>query len=396
MRTLAKKGWVACLVILIVTLLCAADGIDGVDAVGKPSQKELRFDQRFGRDASGNISLLGKDRPDRKLTNVVTETSILSKLKDDDVFIDYGNGERITWGALHEHLDKGFKDKISNLLTQPDASGELGVRMYQQAISKVLQLYTKTQVVASEARKLGFEVKAEDFQTELERIRKAKPELAQDVFQLSFISNALLQRAYVREVIGPKIKIPDEAINKLIAKRHQENLSVPLTNALFRTQAESVRARIQNKEISFAEAAESYSECTQCSSDNGDCGTWYADDTEIDPILVKATFALSTNVLSQVIETPAAYHIVRLESRYDPDKKADSDEVASAEVRHIQIDKWQVEDEYTPETARLELEKRVKGRILKRCQYELIGKAEIKCVVPLKTESSRGQTRIFK
>ena len=85
------------------------------------------------------------------------------------------------------------------------------------------------------------------------------------------------------------------------------------------------------------------------------------------------------------METPSAFHLVKVTSRYEPTAKAreEDGEVTTAEVRHLQIDKWEAEPEFTPETARKALAGRELSAELKKKQLELMKAAEIDCVVPL-------------
>jgi hypothetical protein len=337
---------------------------------------------RFRRQDGPVVSLAGTNRT----ASVNSSADLLKGLRDEDVFLQVGDNDKVTWGMLHSYVDAALNLRIATLFTAAPGDQMGGVRLgiYQQALTKTLRSYLGAAVVAYEARKLGMEVPAADFDAKIAELRKKTPNPSP--FQYQFLTNAVYQQAYVEKQIRPSIKVPEEAVTNLIARRHAENLSVPATNVLLRAKAEGLRARIAKGEVAFAEAAEEESDCTDCSSNGGDCGRWEEDMDDVDANLLKVCFSLPPNTLSEVVETPEAFHIVKVADRYEPTKKAreEDGEVSSVEVRHIQIDKWTPEPEFTRETAREFIEQKVLTRMVAARQYELLDKTPIKSVVPVK------------
>ena len=209
------------------------------------------------------------------------------------------------------------------------------------------------------------------------------------------MTNAVYQRAYIVKYLKPKISVPQEAVAALIKARHEANLTVPATNEMLRAQLADLRGRLVRNEISWGEAADKYSDCTDCSSEDGDCGTWEENEDAEDrpPVLLKAALTIPTNTISDIIGTDDAFHIIKVAGRYEPTAKsrAEDGEVASADVHHIQIDKWKVDPEFTEKTARAVLENRAIARALKARQLELLKDAKIECVLPLFTAGGKGR-----
>lgn len=340
---------------------------------------------RFRRQDGPIVSLTGTNRTSRA-AGANSSADLLKGLRDEDVFLQVGDDDKVTWGMLHSHVDAAMNLRIATLFAAAPGDQMGGVRLgiYQQALTKTLRSYLGAAVVAHEARRLGIEVPAADFDAKVAEMRKRTPNPSP--FQYRFLTNAVYQQAYVEKRIRPSIKVPEAAVTNLIARRHAENLSVPATNALLRAKAEDLRARIAKGELSFAEAAEEESDCPDCSSNGGDCGRWEEDMDDVAENLLKTCFSLPPNELSGVVETPEAFHLVKVAGRYEPTRKAreEDGEVSSVEVRHIQIDKWTPEPEFTRETAREFIEQRVLRRMVAARQYELLDKTPIKCVIPVK------------
>ena len=317
------------------------------------------------------------------------------------MFVKICEGEELTWGELHGEVDRLLETSLSTLTAAIGKGGgidELRFSLYQQSISKLLQAYIRAAVVAQAAKKAGISVSAEEMAKEVE-VQKSKLKSGTlSHLQMRMIDNGLHQKAYVEKFLRPRVKATDEAVAELIKRRHELNLAVPATNALLRAQLEEIRGRLVRNEIAWGEAAMEYSECVDCSDDNGDCGTWEEDEEDRGEALLKVCFSIPTNTVSEIVETEDAFHIVKIASRYVPTAKAreDDGEVSTAEVRHIQVDKWQPDPEYNEETAREFIEMRLMKRELKKVQNELIEAANIECVIPLKAgKTGQGMIKVF-
>ena len=396
--------------IVAITVFAHADEVGGASVsvrnVSTNAAGRASILDRYGRDESGNLSLLKKHRSSEKASVDKSKPKeedpglvLLRSLSDDTEFLRVGEYDGLSWGALHNEADTLLETKLGLLLAAGAATQMDAVRLdlYKQSISKLAQRYIKASVIAIEARKAGIKVPDSEMAAKISEAMARGRTKVLSTYQAQYITNAVYQQIYIDKFLRPKLRPSNDDIDKLIAKRHEMNLSVPATNAIFRARAEEVRRRLVNKEISFSEAVEEYSECPQCASDDGDCGTWDEDDEGIDNELRKACFSMPTNVISGVIETTNAFHIVKITGKYVPSKKAreDDGEVSSVDVSHIQIDKWTVDPEFTKETAAEFIVTKLLSRALKVKQFELIKSTPIQCVIPISDKKGRGTVRVF-
>ena len=370
---------------------------------GSVSKGRLR--DRFESDGGNGISLT-KRKVKAEDTNTSHEVSngegkaavdVFAGLEDKTVFVQIGEDDCLTWGAVHRYVDSQFRTKVSSLLrTAGTAADDIRLGLYKQGVARAVRSYIKAAVMARAAKMEGITVQPREFDEELKKL-KAKT-LALGEFEYRYMTNAVYQRAYAEKYLRKAIKISDEDVENLIKERHEANLSVPATNAMLKAQIEGIRLKLAKNEMSFGEAADEYSECPQCSADNGDCGTWEEDDSDIAPELLKVCFSLPTNVVSQVVEVPDAFHVVKITSKYVPTKKAreEDGEVSSVDVRHVQIDKWTTDPEFTVDTARDFLENRMLSRALRAKQNELINSTPIKSVIPLRDTKSKNRLRTMR
>lgn len=395
----AKKMWVKAAVIAGCGMLSAhGDGISTTRVTTGESDGATLLDT-YARDEKGNISLLG-NKVTQQQKAVDPDLEIIKSLKDDTVFVTIADRDTLTWGALHNKVDALLETRLGMVIggVGVDQLGEVRLGMYKQSVSKLLQRYIKAAVMANAAREEGITVADEEMDTKIkEAMARAKVKVL-DPYEAQYLTNAVYQLAYAEKTIVPTIQAKEEEIAELITLRHEVNLSVPATNQLLKAELEGIRAKIAANEISFGEAAEEYSECVQCSSDNGDCGSWEEDDDSIDPNLLSVCFAIPTNTLSEVIDTPEAYHLVMIKSRYTPTEEAreEDGEVSTAEVRHIQLDKWTPDPEFTHETAKEFIEQKMLAKAIKKKQQELISSTKIDCIIPLEEKVKRGAAGILK
>ena len=368
-----KNMWIGRLVGMVVFLVSAASF----------TAEAVRV--RGGQGTVG--SLTGTNQVNRA-GSVHSSADLLKNMRDEEVFVQIGDDDRVTWGMLHGYIDASLNTRIAGLFSaaSSDEMGGVRIGIYQQALTKTLRKYIGAAVIAYEAKKSGMRVESADFDEKIAELKRKSPNPSP--FQYQYLTNVVYQQAYVDKHIKPSIKISDGAVTNLIARRHAANLSVPATNALFRAKIEGLRTKIERGEASFSEVAEEESDCADCCSNGGDCGTWEEDVDGIATNLLKVCFSLPTNVLSEVVETPEAFHLVKIESRYIPSKKAreEDGEVSSVDVRHIQIDKWEPNPEFTEKTAREFIEQRLLAQMVAVRQAELLEKTPIKSVIPLRAK----------
>jgi len=345
---------------------------------------------------NGKISLVGKK--DAAETNadshVPTAMDVMRGMTDDTIFLKIGDDDILTWGAVREQADLLLKVKADALLSSAGAAGNATrLSLYASGVSRIVRQYLLVSVIAHDAKSKGLVVENETIAKEIEGIRSDGTPL--NTFQYQYATNMVYMRSYVNKLLRPQVSVSAQAVEELIKRRHESNLSVPATNRLLRATLEDVRSRLLKNEISFSDAVDEYSECSTCSADDGDCGTWEEDEEHIAPSLKAVCFSIPTNTLSEVVDTPEAFHLVKITGRYVPTAKARAEdgEVSSVDVKHIQIDKWQLDPEYTSETAREHLENLVLKRRLKARQLELLKTTPIESAIPLESKRGRGPIR---
>ena len=324
---------------------------------------------------------------------------IVKGLPDDAQFLKVDDDDVLKWGDVRSYVDAIVGIKLTGLFgaaaKDTTQMSEIQIGLYGASLTKLLRGYLMTSLVAHEAKKEGLKLSEKDLAADLATFRKRTKKLF--TFQYQLATNLVYQRAYIDKHIKPKVAATEDEIALLIKWRHDSNLSVPLTNAIFRAKIEDLRKRIADGSLEFSDAADEYSECTDCCSNNGDCGPWEEDLDDLDPALKAYCFSAPTNVLSDVIEGKEAYHVVKVKSRYVPTQKArDEDgEVSSVEVKHLQIDKWLLDPEFTRDVAIKFITDKKIAFELSILQEELMKKAKIESVLPLYDTRKNGP-RTFK
>lgn len=384
-RKRSCAAWMLIHLFLLLSFCCL-----GVEKKGSVSGKG-RLEDAFVK-KNGTISLTersGKEASALPKDGEPSVADVMKGMSDATEFVKIGNDDILTWGTLRTHVDSMLKVKADAILGAAGTEGrDVRLSLYATGVTKVLRSYILTAVVAYEARKKGVFVPEKVFTDEMTKLKAFAPRPT--VFQCQNLTNVVYMRAYADEYIRPGIKVKEEDVAQLIKTRHESNLSVPATNRLLKATLADVRSRLVKNEISFCDAVDEYSECTDCCADGGDCGTWEEDEDTLDPALKAVCFSIPTNVLSDVIETPEAFHLIKVTSRYVPTAKGRKDgEVSSVDVRHIQIDKWTEDPEFTEATARKHLENRMLKVSLRRRQYELLKTTPIKSVIPLEDKNRR-------
>ena len=342
-----------------------------------------------GKEGLALNSVKGKSEDSE--AQVVTAKNVMKNLSEDTVFLKVGD-DILTWGAITRHIDATVGSSFANLFVGvQDPMHDVRMGAYSSSVSKLVRRYLMASLIAQEARRRGIAIDSKEFQEEESKLRKLNDGGS---FQYQFLTNAVFQRAYVVKYLKPDISISSNSVAALIKARHEANLVVPATNEMIKAQLADLRGKLIRNEISWGEAADEYSECTDCCSEDGDCGTWEEDEDAKDraPALLKAAFTIPTNTVSEIVETDDAFHLIKVTERYQPTDKArkEDGEVASADVRHIQIDKWLADPEFTEDTAREFLANRAISRALKAKQAELLKNAKIECVIPLFSAEGSG------
>lgn len=358
-------------------------------AFGEEMRAKSTIKVKGGGDMPGVTSLTGIQGEGKKATKSRSPQpyDIVKDLPDDAVFLKVGSSDVLKWGDVRRCVDAMVGIQLTGLFGAAaqgtDQMSEIKLGLYGSTLTNLLRAYLLTSLVAQEARREGLSISDEDVKKDIESFKKRTGKVF--TFQYQLATNLVYQRAYIDKHIRPNVKVTDDEIAKLIKWRHDSNLSVPLTNAIFRAKIADLRKQIAEGKLEFADAAEKYSECSECCSDNGDCGPWGEDLDDLDPALKAYCFSAPIGVLSDVIDGTEAYHVVKVRNRYVPTKQAreEDGEVSSVEVKHLQIDKWLLDPEFTRETATKFITDKKIVFELSEVQDELMKKAKIESVLPL-------------
>ena len=256
----------------------------------------------------------------------------------DDVCLDYG-GDVLTWGQVDDYVDLQLLEAPLNI--PPQATLEQINRIIASSKVRLAEIaintYLREALVAPLALKAGLSVSDDELTNALFRAtQKASrkkhaaevvPKLrASDGYFSKYQRNYLLSRKYVNSILAPGIEVPQEELAGCISNREVVIAATIATNAAKRVEIEGYLEKIRSGELDFGEVAYEHSDCGS-SMENGDWGEFDRDCSLLKP-LKDFIFAPSKVEMSDVIETPYSYHIVKILDRFydDPDEDEDSEE----------------------------------------------------------------------
>ena len=254
-----------------------------------------------------------------------------------DVCLQFAD-EKLTWGDVEDYVDLQLLEAPLNIPPQATVEqinqiiANSKVRLEEIAINAFL----KEAILAAEAKKAGLSVSDDELAAALAKATAKsakKPHGAEIVPKLCDPNgyfarnqrNYLLTRKYRDAVLVPSLAVTTNDIAHAITARQEAIAEAIATNGLLRVQIGDFLAKIKAGELDFGETAYEFSDCGSC-MDNGDWGTFEAEDCNLLAPLKDFVFAPSNVEMSEVIETPYSYHIVKILRRYygDDDETGES------------------------------------------------------------------------
>jgi len=261
--------------------------------------------------------------------------------KREDVCLDYA-GDVLTWGQVEDYVDLQLLEAPLNI--PPQATLEQINKIV--AASKIrlaevaVNTYLREALMVPLAVQAGLSVSDAELNDALDRATKKaslKKHGAEIVPKLrepgSFFSkyqkNYLLSRKYRSSVLDRELAASPAEIEACISNREAVIAAAIATNAAKRVVIEGYLEKIRAGELDFGETAYEFSDCGS-SMDNGDWGEFDRDSKLVKP-LKDFIFAPSKAEMSDVIETPYSYHIVKiLERHYDGEEEIDEEDGEAA------------------------------------------------------------------
>jgi peptidyl-prolyl cis-trans isomerase C len=192
-----------------------------------------------------------------------------------------------------------------------DAEKQEVLRQNPQFKATILERIVQAAVISQMARNAGFDKRAE--------VKE----------QLELLSNDFLASEYLRKGLTDTVTVTDEDV-KIYYQAHKEEFGTPETvkarhilvaaqksatedeRKAAREKAEGLQKRARSGE-DFAKLAAEYSDDPASKTRGGDLG--FFTKGRMVPEFEKAAFSLKPGEISDVIETPLGYHIIKVEEK---------------------------------------------------------------------------------
>ncbi len=314
------------------------------------------------------------------------------------------NGTAVTWGAVLRHTELLMSEmRVPQGVTHEQFEAERA-NLTMRRIYSICRNHTSKTVLAQEALRRGVsltpaEVDAKDKEVvaKIREVHKAKADNylkifhAPNSFYYQDLTNTLLLTKLEQDIIRPSVKITSADIRAGFAARKKENQEIKKYNRDLRPQLEETRREILAGETSFADAAFIVSECGS-SHENGEVGTKKLEDLE--PNMVQALLKLEPGKLSEIVETPYSFHILklnRLNRGFLPEGATGDPPIVSVNFAHIMVEK----KEPLPDLSRKEMEAKLLDETVEakrdELQQNLLAAADIQ--TPLQVGLDDDQTK---
>ncbi len=384
---------------------CAEQTPPGKEQGGAKSKRAVVADPLTkavlgGKVQQGAVSVV----KDPKKTKKVRTEDILASLKDDDVLVDV-EGDKLKWGLLRKHVAA-----LCSGIDRPDmmAAGNAAVKeiSFQTRCRKLLKEYLEYAVFAVEAKRIGLTVAPKEFDEYRAKAHEAYGRMGTvgealiklidsgESFYEHNLTNALYWKAYRTEVLEKDVKIDGDKVQEFVKFRHARNLAALETNAFKRVLIEDIQKKLK-RGMDIGVAAQKWSDCDSAETngilmdDHGEANVKFTKDM-LPAEIAEACASLKDGEISGVVETPEAWHVVKLLKR-NPQK---DDEEETVELAQVKLEKELIVPEYSSEEAYDRLKKTMLKEMTRMKFLELFDKTKIDCKIPLKDSKSAKGPRI--
>ena len=371
--------------VLAIFLVCILPANAQVKVQGSPSTPQ------------GRLTLI-----DEKKSQSSGTFEILKRMKDEDVFIDIDGRDCLRWKPLREYL--AIVNVDIPMRAEIDVGQRDGVQETANAfrLKKTMQAYLKNAMYASAAMKAGVVVEKEEFEDLRRKTReyqKTRGDAGRKFLELmdaseSFyehnLTNLLYAQAYAEKVLKPKFKVSEEEIAERITYQNNLNADVLATNAFKKALLKDILRKVRNG-FDFGEAAEKWSDCPTF-----DTKGVFTDVDEkpqqiyagaLHPALEEVYKKLSPGEISDIVETPYSWHVLKLLKRHLPKDGEDS----SVELAHIMLEKSLLQPILTKEQAKQRILNRHVRIELKKQLPVLFKESKINCKIPIFDKKRSGK-----
>lgn len=279
-----------------------------------------------------------------KSSRQVRRDRVLKAHAPEDVFLKMGD-ETLTWGCMEDYASLILK--VSPLSLPPQATVEQVEQIIATSKLKLIEIagnqFVQNWAIVPKARAAGLDVTESEVLVALTNsVRKLYKKnknlvlpaiLRPDSYFYRNQVGYLISKKYFDTVIPGKVSVSDEDVAVAVSNQVAEIAAAKEYNATLRPKIEGVLASLKTGEREFEEAAFEFSDCDS-STDDGVLGVFDRDDNKLLPELRDFIFAASTNEMSDVIETPYSFHIVKILKReYGPLEDEDDEDEEGEEAR---------------------------------------------------------------
>ena len=388
LRTVKMFGFFAYILVAIVILSWSARAETGVVTNRDYLSKAFQHAKRIDKDV---YSIAGtKAQRKEKSTD-----AMLAELDDDDVLVSIEGWDSLKWGLLRRHVEV----LCEGLDNRPEMRMEGNTAMRkianQEILRKLLKEYLEHAVFAVEAKRIGITVKPEEFEKYRAMAREGYAQRGEtgkallalmeggESFYEHNLTNALYWQAYKTQELVPLCGTDEAEIAKMIKIRHSANVGCVTTNLYKKALIAEIQEKLKGG-MEFGEAAEKWSDCESSLTrgvmmDAMDEHPERFEKGELPEAVETALSGLKEGGTSGIIETPTAWHIVRLLKR----NVSKDDEDPTVEIAQIMLEKEMLEPEFSPRQARKYIETIKMKAVLKATFYDLVTKVKIDSKIPL-------------